>query len=476
MLNESKIEYGKISLAASVLFRWLSWFSWDRAGLMVSTLALAIGAIQPWYKLPPATLEAFEASLSIANLGRVIAAIFACLNLVLIFRPSASRRAHRVSYWCGFAIVLFFPYFATTWMPTIDYISASIYTQEARVTAHVKMNTNQIQAQWKQNIQLTSSTPITSTFDLYFSNARFFQPASWDRIWKSGFGYSRSFLAYIGRGWMMAGLGFGIGLAALYLGLREGSFQIFLRDMSKFLPGLAIVFGILVSSVLLPGMVNYQLDAMFARGEYHQVMAVSQFLSSFYLPLRSDEAFLKRMAEAGFYGNQPDQSLISFAKGVERYRLRDLAKAENFFQESLALNPSRAVVRGYLAAAILNQAVKYYNTSYNTEVPNTRKPGTAIDEFERVLQVFPGHIEAMYDLMLATFVNGETERSAKVAREIIEVERYAQLPNLSLLGQAYLHSAWSTYKDGDPALAWQKFRQSTDTKTWDREFVEEEEP
>jgi hypothetical protein len=120
--------------------------------------------------------------------------------------------------------------------------------------------------------------------------------------------------------------------------------------------------------------------------------------------------------------------------------------------------------------------VQYYNTSYNTEVPNTRKPGAAIDEFERVLQVFPGHIEAMYDLMLATFVNGETERSAKVAREIIEVERYAQLPNLSLLGQAYLHSAWSTYKDGDPALAWQKFRQSTDTKIWDREFTEEGEP
>jgi tetratricopeptide (TPR) repeat protein len=476
MLNELKHEHGRLSLALGTLLRWVGWFSRERVVLLISALALGIGAIKPWYQLPPAALDAFKTNLSITNLGRVLAGCFACLSLILIFRPGSSSHTHRLSYWCGFVIAMMFPYFVTAWMPTIDYISASIYDQEASITAHVKMNTNQIQAQWKQNVQLTSSTPITSTFDLPFSNARFFQPASWDRILKAGFGYSRSFLSFIGRGWMMSGLGFGIGLTALYLGLREEPFQAFLRDMSGFLPGVAIIFGILVSSILLPGMVNYQLDAMFARGEYHQVLSVSRVLSFLYLPIRNDEGFLKRVAEAGFYGNEPNPGLISFAKGIERYRLRDLATAERFFQESLELDPTRAVVRGYLATAILNQAVQYYNTSYDTDNPNSRKPSTAIDRLERVLQVFPNHIEAMYDLMLASFVNGEFERSAKMAKEIIEGERYAQLPNLSLLGQAYLHSAWTTYKDGDPALAWQRFRKSTDTKTWDQLEEVEGEP
>ncbi|WP_019502917.1 tetratricopeptide repeat protein [Pseudanabaena sp. PCC 6802] len=478
MLNESKLEYGRLSLVFGLLLRWLSWFSRERIVLLAAALALGIGAIKPWYQLPPTTLDAFKTNLSVTHLGRGLSAFFVCLSLMLIFRPSPSSRAHRLSYWCGFTIALLFPYFVTTWMPTIDYISAFIYDREGSVTAHVKMNANQIQAQWKQNIQLTPSSPITTTFDLPFRNARFFQLSSWDRVWKSGFGYSRSFLAFIGRGWMMSGLGFGIGLTALYLGLGgsgKGAFQIFLGDMSKFLPGFAIGFGILVISILLPGMVNYQLDAMFARGEYHQVLVVSRIVSSFFPPMNTDETFLKRIAEAGFYGDEPEPSLISFAKGVERYRLKDLAGAEGFFQESLELNPRRAVVRGYLATTILNQAVQYYNTSYNTEVPNTRKPGSAIDRFEQVLRVFPNHIEAMYDLMLASFVNGELERSAKIAKQIIEAESYAQLPNLSLLGQAYLHSAWITYKDGDPALAWKKFRQSTDPKTWDS-MEEEGEP
>jgi tetratricopeptide (TPR) repeat protein len=465
MSNESRLQYGWLTSRISNLIGWLSQVERERVTLLIAALALSMGAIQPWYKLPPETLKAFDASLSITNLGRVLAALFACLSFAFAFRFDANRPP-RLAYLGGAIATILFPYFISTWSPSIDYIASSIYAQEARITAHVKINFNQVQAQWKQNVQLSISNPLTSTFDLSIGNARFFQVSSWDRIWLSGFGYSRPFLAFIGRGWMMTGVGFGFGAIAIYLGLREAAFPIFLRDMSRLLPWLGLLLSVLVFSMILPSIINYQLDEMFARGEYHQVLSTSRTLASFYRPMRSDEGFLKRMAEASFYGNEPDSALINFAKGLERYRQKDLAQAENYFQRSLDNDPSRSVVRGYLATTILNQAVKYYNTSYNTNAPNTRKPGAAIDRMERVLQIFPGHIEAMYDLMLARAANGEFKPSAQIAREIIAAERYAQLPNLSLLGQAYLHSAWSTYRDGDPALAWQKFRQSTDASTW----------
>jgi hypothetical protein len=45
--------------------------------------------------------------------------------------------------------------------------------------------------------------------------------------------------------------------------------------------------------------------------------------------------------------------------------------------------------------------------------------------------------------MLARVVNGEFDKSALVAQQIIETQQYAQKPSFSLLGQAYVHSAWA---------------------------------
>jgi hypothetical protein len=84
------------------------------------------------------------------------------------------------------------------------------------------------------------------------------------------------------------------------------------------------------------------------------------------------------------------------------------------------------------------------------------------------LQLFPGHIEALYDLMLARVVTGEFENSASVAQQLIETQQYFQTPNLSLLGQAYLHSSWDSYQNNDILQAWQQYRQAIDKSAWNK--------
>jgi tetratricopeptide (TPR) repeat protein len=424
-----------------------------------------MGAILPWYKVPPSTLEAFGTSLSLTNIGRVIAGLFACLCFVFAIWLGSSRTP-RLPIWSGLIGTLLFPYLLTTWSPAVDFIATSIYFQGQSVTMHVKMNSNKVQSQWKKNVQLTQSSPISSIFDLSIRTSRFFQFSLWDRILLAGLGYGRPFFAFVGRGWVMASAGFAIAAIALYLSLKDEAYKYFLHDMGKLLPWAVLLLGVLVSSMILPSLVNYQLDAMFARGEYQQVVSTSKALISFYPPVRGDEPFLKRMAEAGYYGEEPDPSLIDFAKGLESYRLKDFQASEAYFQKSLDLQPERFLVRGYLANAILIQAVNFYNTSYSSDSPNDRKPSAAIERFEQIQKIFPGHIEALYDLMLARTANDEFEQAALVAQEIIKAERYAQIPNLSLLGQAYLHSTWATYQDGDAEKAWKQFRGSTDTSTW----------
>ncbi|MGK7878191.1 MAG: tetratricopeptide repeat protein [Xenococcaceae cyanobacterium] len=400
-------------------------------------------------------------------------------------------RVPRLPLWGGLVAVLLFPYLITTWSPTVTFLATAYYDQQMRVSEHVEENFPEVQAQWKQNISLEKPIPITSIFEFSIQDSRFFQISSWDRVLLDGFGYKNSFFAFIGRGWSFTTIGLVTTLMGLYLGLEKAPLKAFLQDMNRILPGVGLLLGFIFLSLVWVNIVNHQLDTLFAKGEYHQVVATSKTLASWYPPLRGDEAFLKRMAEAGFYGNEPDPALINFTKGIERYRVGDYFKAEDYFQRSLTLQPNLFLVREYLATTFLNEGVEYFNTPnlpysphghnypnfantpFNPIAPNNpsainnRKPSWAAEHFEKALQVFPGHISALYDLMLTTAVNAQFNKSAEIAREIIAVEQYFQQPNNGLLGQAYLHLAWADYhNESNLSQAWKRYRQSIDTRSW----------
>ena len=436
----------------------LEWFNRERIVLFIGSLALALGAIFPWYRLPNSALETFGTNLSFTNAAQFLTALLALFGFVTFwFNP---RRAPRLPVWTALIAVLLFPYFVTTWSPTVAFLAAAYYDQEQGVSHHIELNFPQVQAQWKQNISLEQSRPVASISNFLIEDSRFFQMSSWDKFLVEGLGYSNDFFGFIGRGWAFTVVGLTISLLALYLGLEDQQFDGFLNDMGKFLPWAGLLLGILVFSSIWSNVVNRQLDTMFAKGEYHRVVATSKTLASWYPPLSGDTAFLQRLAAAGFYGNEPDLGLLQFAQGLERYASEDFLKAEYYFQRSLDMQPSRFLVRGYLATAILNQGVTDFNDHDKPHDASNHKPGSAADRFEQVLQIFPGHIEALYDLMLARVVNGEFDQSASVAQQLIQTQQYVQQPNLDLLGQAYLHLAWASYRNSDIPLAWQQYRQS----------------
>lgn len=440
----------------------LNWFTREKIILLVASLALVLGAVSPWYRLPPQTLAAFGANITLVNIGRVIAALLAVVCFLTFW--SNPTRPLRLTVWSGLVVVLLFPYFVTTWCPSVTFIAASYYNQNARVGQHIEKNFSHVHAQWKRQITLGSSPVNKSIFDFSIDSSRFFQISSWDKVLIEGLGYSNNFLGSIGRGWALTAIGCVLCLLAFYLSLENQSYNDFLTDMGKFLPLFCIISGILICHLLLPNIINYRLDTMLAKGQYHQVVATSKTLASWYPPLSSDTEFLQRMAAAGFYGHEPDSALIYFAKGLERYRKKDLLQAEEYFQRSLAVEPNRFLVRGYLATTILNQGVDYFNNRTETQ---KRAPGVAEDRFKQALQIFPGHIEALYNLMLVSVVNGKFDKSAAIAQQVIETQQYFQSPSLSLLGQAYLHSSWDSYHNNQFAQAWLEYRQAIDKGAWE---------
>ncbi len=450
----------RISTFAKKFFYLLNWFNREKITLCIASLALALGAIFPWYSLPPEALKTFTTDLSLANTGRYVAAFFAVSGFVYTFLFGLTR-IPRLPVWGGLIGVLIFPYLLTVLSPTVTFLAASYYEQGLRSTQHVERNFTQVQAQWKQNILLPESIPVTSVVNFSITDTRFFQMPSWDEVVTKGLAYSNQFFGFIGRGWVFTVIGLVIGLAALYLGLADENLNLFLKDMGKVVPGVGLLFAVLIFFQILPNIINYQLDTMFVKGEYHQVISSSQSLASWYPLLNGDAEFLQRMAKARFYGNEPeDPALTYFAKGIERYRLGDLLKAEDYFQRSLDIQPRHFLVRGYLATTILNEGVNYLNDS------NSRKPETAAERCEQVLRIFPNHVESLYDLMLARAVNGEFEKSAVAAQQIIKTLKYFQKPSYALLGQAYLHSAWASYHNGDLTESWKQYRQSIDSTVW----------
>ncbi|KAM3095148.1 tetratricopeptide repeat protein [Phormidesmis sp. 146-35] len=448
-----------------ILLQQLNWFNRERITLLVGSFALVLGAIEPWYNLPPHALEAFGINLSVINAGKVLAALFALIGFAFVFRLRIDR-APRLFFWSGIIAVLLVPYLVTTFSPTVTLVAKAYYEQGQQINKHVEVNFSQVQSQWKQNISLEQSSPITSTF-FSIEDSRFFQLSLWDEIWTRGLGYSNHFFGFIGQGWVFTTIGLAIGLMAFYLGLADETLDRFLFDMGKVLPWVGLVAGIIAFSLLVPNLINHQLDTMFAKGEYHPVVTISRTLAASYPPLQGDEEFLQRRAAAGFYDGEPDLALINVAKGLERYHLRDYLKAEDYFQRALAIAPDQFFARQYLATAIVNQGVNYFNEGEN------RKPGAAIDRFEAALKIFPGHLEAMYDLMLARVVNGEFDQSSRVARQLIQDLSHFHKPSFALLGQAYLHSSWASYHNGDLKQAWKQYRQSIDNTAWDKPINEE---
>ncbi len=447
------------TLFAGKNFRpWQDWFIRERIVLLIGALFLTLGAINPWYQLPFQALETFETNINFYRIGEFCAGILAIQVFVLIFKDVISTPP-RKRFVASLIAVMLFPFFVTTWNPQVKFIASAYYNQGENVSDHVNKNFSEVQARWKQNIYLDVPELPPSTFEMSISDSRFFQLPSWDKIVLDGFGYNNRFFAFIGKGWMYTLIGILIILIGISLGTNDKNIN-FTKDLKISLVGTGLLFSLIIFFIIGVNIFNYQIDVEYSIGEYSKVVANSKMLASLYPCLKGDEVFLERLARAEYYGDKSEPALISFIQGLENYKKINFKEAEKYFQKSLDIDKSRFLVRGYLASSILNQGVEYLNNTGN------RKPGAAADLFEKALVVFPGHIEGLYDLMLARVINGEFKKSSDIAKQIIKEQEYLQEPRIGLLGQAYLHIAWAEYDNDDTDKTWERYRQSVDSSAW----------
>lgn len=440
---------------------WFNWFDRVRFTYIVACAALFLGAVYPWYKIPPLAMETFGiGDLPILIVAKILASFLTGLVFYFIWqqrRFRGNRKVLRIILWIGLIMALLFPYAIMTWHPRIALIASSSYVQQFQITMDIEQKFSEVQAQWKRGYTLTRSFIPDSTFGLSISDTTFFQLPSWYLILSDGLRYSISFFTLVAHGWSMTIIGSSIALLAMYLSIIKNRFEILFKDLSLVIPWSGLIIISILISLLGLNITNYQLDVLFAKGEYQKVLEISQNIEAWYPSLKGDAYFLSRKGKASFYAKFPNQSLINFVIGLSYLDLKDFLNSELYFQKALDLQPDQFLIRAYLTNSINNQGVDDFNI---------QKTSSAIQHFEESLKVMPSNLETLYNLMIATTVNGDFDKSAAIAKLIIDNQKYFQLPSLSILGQAYVHLTWNDFHDGDLNKAWNQYRKSIDPKAW----------
>ena len=446
------------------------------------------GIKHEWYHLPSEALDVFYTSqFGLQHGPRLGVAISMATGLgwLLWCWP---RVIPRLPYWGGLFLVLLFPFFLTTWAPSISYLATAYNEQNLEVVRHVEKKFPEVQAQWKQNISLDQHRPVQSIFAFNIESRSFFQLSSWERVILDGFGYRNPIFDFIGKGWGMTVAGITLSLMGIYMQHRHQALQLFHRDVAELVPVVIPILITIVVYLIGVNIANHHIALEMGQGKYAEVTGHSAQLARIYPPISGDEFFLRRWAMASVHSDQSDAALVAFTQGCDRYRVGDFHNAKNYFEQALESEPRLFLARGYLAATLINEGVEYSRTTdrpklpvhtvpfpkknnfldspQSNEHPNVLRATGAMERFNTALTIFPNHVSALYDLMLIQAMNGDFESSNQTAQKHIELQNHFQKKNVALLGQAYLHRAWADYHAGDVHAAWLRYRQSRDSKTW----------
>ena len=465
------------------LENWIQPLTRERLVFWGGGLVLLAATRKPWYHLPTDILNTFSISLFSASFLKSLTLSIVSSGIICVL--VGAQKTSRFLFWQALGVILLTPYFLTTWVPSLDAVTTTLYEQNQQITKHVEHNIPIVQAQWKRNISLLPERSSPSTFGLTISDSRFFQPASWDYLLLEGLGYRNSFFSFVGKGWIFSLIGLSLSLLGLYVGKPDCSALFF--DLRLIIPEFSSILGLIFLAILGINLLNFQLETWLVAGNYTSVISTSRVAEFWYPSLKQDEVFQDRFAEAEFYTSRPDPYRLELAKGLEQYHQGEYLIASEYLQRALRLNPNSFLARKYSAAAFLNSAVDYFeapnraiqSSDFNfpkrsnfldspkaRQGPITAKPSGAIAQLEKALSIFPGHLEGLYDLMLTHSINGNFDQAAIAAQQLIQIQQYFQQPNTALLGQAYTHLAWQEYHNNDLEQAWERHRQSVDPSQW----------
>ncbi|MEM6597733.1 MAG: tetratricopeptide repeat protein [Cyanobacteria bacterium P01_C01_bin.69] len=457
MMLRRQIKHSVQAIRLSSLIAFLiAQCSRTRLALLGSSLCLLGGALLPWYKVPPQLITPFELDFGLTKIAQGMALLLSIACALSLWRIRFVAIA-RGCLWIGLLLFLLFPYAFTHLHPEISFITSDYFNQGILVSDSAELGILQAQNSWKQDMKLATPIVIESSIPLEINSSKFFNLSTFvEKAFLDILRYGSSFFIFISAGWALCAFGIFAALNATYIALDSRQrLSVLITDLTAVLPALALCLILSIGLSLAANIANYQLNVAFAKGQYATVVAESQQLAKWYPLLKGDTDFVMRESKARYYTGQIEPATESLALGIALYQQGAMPEAADYLQQALTTRPQLYLARGYLANTLVKQGVNQFNQ---------QQTSTASTYFQRALQVYPGHIEALYDLMIAKAVQGNFSDSARLGQELIDIQTYFHPSVLgrAIVGQAHLHEAWRSFKAGDTDAAWEQYFRSLD--------------
>ena len=398
-----------------------------------------VGRVEPFIQMP---LRIMMGLLGLATAAMVV---------------MRKRISFRLVGLCALVLALFFPHALLMWDNPSSMKTALMGKQANDLGIEIYENYKNKGVPWDPTVELIPVGNTVSVFTFIVPDRDFLQMSNFAR-WLDGLGLGDRFLQFIGMGWVLA--------------LAAGSFLI----IGYYLPGriprphpsrkraaIGLTVAALLGAALLGRLIvaNYHLYRARdyeAQGLYQEAIEAYKQTVKWAPPFDNNSRYHSALGALYYYASMDGESDFYNYIGDEYFRKGLLDRAEIQYRKALEIRPEHPIARSSLIATLLNMGIGDYNR---------RHYASARVAFEKVLELDPDNLHALYELGSCHIWLRNYDLAIATMRRVIELQSYFQLPAIVVTSQCYMRIAWCHYETGEYKRALEVARQAITLSEWE---------
>jgi hypothetical protein len=429
-----------IALGILLLLGSAAWSWYGLPGPQPGRSALPIlGTLEPQIQLPFRIL--------IGLLGLATAAMVA----------ARKRISFRLIGLCALVLALLFPHVLLMWDPPSSMQAALMAKHANDLDSEVYNSYLNKEIPWDPTLSLPPVGNTISVFGFIVPDRDFLQLSNMAR-WLDGLGMGDRFLQFIGLGWVLA-LGAGVLLVTgYYLPGRVPRPHPSRKRAAIGLTVAALLGVVLVGRLVVANYHLYRARDYEAQGLYQEAIKSYRQTVRWAPPFDNNSRFHSALGAIYYHTSMDGEADFYNYIGDEYFSKGLLDRAEIQYRKALEIRPGHPVAQSSLVATLLNMGLEDYNH---------RQYASARVAFEKVLEIDPDNIHAIYELGSCHIWLRNFDLAIAAMRRVIALQAYYQIPAIVVTSQCYFRISWCHYELGEYQRALEISRQAVTISEWE---------
>ncbi|MFH1314547.1 MAG: tetratricopeptide repeat protein [Candidatus Eisenbacteria bacterium] len=370
---------------------------------------------------------------------------------------SRKRISFRLVGLCALVLTLLFPHALLMWDPPSSMKTALMVKQAADLDSEIYNNYLNKEIPWDPTVRLTPVGHTIRVFGFIIPDRDFLQLSNVAR-WLDGLGLGDRFLQFIGMGWALA-LGAGVFLIiGYYLPGKVPRPRPSRKRAAIGLTVAALLGAVLVGRVVVANYHLYRARDYAAQGLYQKAIKSYRQTVRWAPPFDDNSGFHTALGAIYYHTSMDGESDFYNYIGDQYFHEGLLDRAEIQYRKALEIRPDHPIARSSLIATLLNMGIEDYNH---------RQYASARMAFEKVLEVDPDNMHALYELGSCHIWLRNYDLAIAAMRRVIALQAFYQLPAVIVTSQCYFRISWCHYEQGEYQRALEVSRQAVTLMEWD---------